>query len=150
MAHYQKPSYFRSRVVDRFTATLVRRFGLRRTGIEVLTVPGRRTGRPNSVPVFPLDHDGRTFLVCPRGESDWVKNLRVAGTATLERKGQRTAVSAIEVVDSRKPPILAAYLKRWGKLVGSYFGVGADATHDELAGIAPRHPIFAITPMEIA
>jgi hypothetical protein len=52
---------------------------------------------------------------------------------------------AIELPDAEKTPLLRAYLKRWKWEVGVFFGgVGADSTDEELAGIAPDHPIFRI------
>ena len=150
MAQYQKPPFILTRVANPVMMKLVRLFGLEKTGVEVLTVSGRTSGQPKSVPVNPLDFNGKTYLVCPRGESEWVRNLRAAGTATLEKKGKRSVVSATEVADTEKAPILKEYLRRWEKAAGSYFGLGADASLDQLANVASRHPVFEIAPMKIA
>jgi hypothetical protein len=41
--------------------------------------------------------------------------------------------------------ILRAYLTRWKAEVGVFFdGTGPDSTDDELAAIAPKHPIFEL------
>jgi hypothetical protein len=41
--------------------------------------------------------------------------------------------------------MLRAYLKRWKWEVGVFFGgVDADSTQEELARIAPDHPVFRI------
>ena len=150
MAHYQKPPFILTRIANPVTMKLVKLFGMDKTGVEVLTVSGRASGQPKSVPVNPLDFDGKRFLVCPRGVSEWVRNLRAAGTASLEKKGKRTVVLATEVADSEKAPILKEYLRRWEKAAGSYFGLGADASLDQLAAIASKHPVFEIAPMKIA
>jgi len=52
-----------------------------------------------------------------------------------------------EVTDREKAPILRAYLARWAWEVNQFFGgVGADAPEEQLARIAPDHPVFRITP----
>jgi F420H(2)-dependent quinone reductase len=55
---------------------IVQRLG----GTEVLIVPGRRTGRPRTVPLGrPFDDAGIRYLVAGGGETQWVRNLRAAG-----------------------------------------------------------------------
>jgi hypothetical protein len=76
----------------------------------------------------------------------WVKNLRAAGTGEL-RVGKRIdGFRAEELPDAEKVPILRAYLKRWKAEVGVFFdGVGADSSDDDVARIAPNHPVFRVT-----
>ncbi len=55
--------------------------------------------------------------------------------------------TAVELDDAAKPTVLRAYLKEWAWEVGAFFeGVGADSTEEQLAAIAPKHPIFRVTP----
>jgi len=84
--------------------------------------------------------------VAPRGETQWVRNLRASGEGRL-RKGRRMEqFTAAELPDQEKPPILRAYLKQWAWEVGAFFhGVGADAPDEDLRRIAPLHPIFRIS-----
>jgi len=74
-----------------------------------------------------------------------VKNVRVNPEARL-RVGRRTETfTAVELPDAEKDPMLRAYLKRWKWEVGVFFGgVDADSTQEELARIAPDHPVFRI------
>lgn len=56
--------------------------------VLMLTVPGRRTGRPRSTMVRYLDHDGG-YLVWGTGsgsptDPDWFRNLRRTGSAAVE------------------------------------------------------------------
>jgi hypothetical protein len=75
-----------------------------------------------------------------------VRNLRAAGSGRLRLGRRHEAFTAVELDDAAKPQVLRAYLKEWAWEVGKFFdGVGADASDDELAAIAPRHPIFRIT-----
>jgi hypothetical protein len=97
------------------------------------------------VPVNPLSLDGGRYLVAPRGTTHWVRNLRAAGEADLLLGGRREHVHAAEVADADKPPILRAYLRRWKWEVGRFFdGVGHDSPDDDVARIAPDHPVFRL------
>jgi deazaflavin-dependent oxidoreductase (nitroreductase family) len=123
------------------------RLGVSVAGSRVLEVRGRKSGEPRQTPVNLLTLDGTRYLVAPRGHTQWVRNLRVAGEAEL-RVGRRTeTVRATELADADKAPVLRAYLRAWAWEVGAFFdGVDADSSDEELAAIADRHPIFEITP----
>jgi len=55
-------------------------------------------------------------------------------------------LSAVEVDDEAKLPVLRAYLKRWKAEVGVFFeGVGPDSSEEELRRIAPNHPVFRLS-----
>jgi deazaflavin-dependent oxidoreductase (nitroreductase family) len=114
-------------------------------GSRVLTVVGRKSGEPRSVPVNLLTVDGVRYLVAPRGETQWVRNLRAAGQGTL-RVGRRVETFTFrELAQDEKPGILRAYLKRWKFEVGVFFdGVDAKASDEKLREIAPGYPIFEI------
>jgi deazaflavin-dependent oxidoreductase (nitroreductase family) len=115
-------------------------------GSRVLYVRGRKSGELRSTPVNLLTVDGTTYLVAPRGHTQWVRNLRVAGTGELH-VGRRVEVfTATELADEVKPAILRAYLKRWKFEVGVFFdGVDDKASDEELLRIAPGYPAFEIT-----
>lgn len=121
------------------------RMGLSVWGSRVLSVRGRKTGELRSVPVNLLVIDGVRYLVAPRGETQWVRNLRVAGEGQL-RVGRRVEdFEYRELVDDEKPAILRAYLKRWKFEVGVFFdGVDAKASDEKLREIAPGYPIFEV------
>ncbi len=71
------PSYLRPGALERIlgrTLVLLVRIGLVRGDFYVLEVRGRRSGRTISLPVDPLDLDGRRYLVCARGNANWVRN----------------------------------------------------------------------------
>ena len=105
--HYLRPSWLISRVVN----PLLMRLGV----VPTLRVRGRKTGRWRSVPVNVLELDGERFLVAPRGETDWVRNLRAAGSGQLQYGRRRIErFTAVEVPDAEKPRLIAAYLDRWG------------------------------------
>ena len=95
--------------------------------------------------VNPLPFDGAEYLVAPRGTTQWVRNLRVAGGGEL-RVGRRVdAFTFVEVPDTDKVPVLRAYLTLWKFEVGRFFdGVGPDATDSEISAIAVGYPVFRV------
>ena len=112
---YLKPPAFTRRVFN----PIAMKFGL--AGTKTLAVPRRRTGEIQHVPVITVEHGGARYLVSTRGESDWVRNLRAAGQAELSERGGTERIQAIEVPVAERPPIIAAYQDRAGKMVESYF-----------------------------
>ena len=143
-ARYLAPNWFTRRIFNPSVAGLTR-IGISVYGSRVLIVKGRTSGLPRTVPVNLLTYDGNRYLVAPRGTTQWVRNLRVAGEGQL-RLGRRTeSFTATEVADEDKVPILRHYLKKWAWEVGVFFdGVGAKASDDELRRIGPDHPIFLL------
>jgi deazaflavin-dependent oxidoreductase (nitroreductase family) len=141
---YVEPGWFTRHVFNPSVAFLTR-MGVSVWGSRELRVRGRTSGEWRTTPVNLLTVDGEQFLVAPRGLTQWVKNLRVAGTGEL-CVGRRTeSFRATEVVDDEKVPILRAYLKRWKAEVGVFFdGVSGDSADDELRRIAPDHPVFRV------
>jgi deazaflavin-dependent oxidoreductase (nitroreductase family) len=141
---YVEPGWFTRRVLNPAVAVATRA-GLSVWGSRVLRVRGRSSGEWRETPVNLLSYDGKHYLVAPRGVTQWVKNLRVAGQGEL-RLGRRTeSFRATEIDDADKVEILRAYLRRWKAEVGVFFdGVSSKSSEDELRRIAPNHPIFVI------
>jgi deazaflavin-dependent oxidoreductase (nitroreductase family) len=127
------------------TVAALTRLGISVWGSRVLYVRGRTSGEWRSTPVNVLSCKGNRYLVAPRGHTQWVRNLRVAGGGEL-RVGRRTErFTATELADDQKPDILRAYLKRWKLEVGVFFdGVGPDAPDAKLLEMAPGYPVFLI------
>jgi deazaflavin-dependent oxidoreductase (nitroreductase family) len=127
-------------------ANLLPKLGISVAGSRLLAVRGRKSGEWRTTMVNLMTAaDGQRYLVAPRGHTQWVRNLRVAGTGEL-RLGRRTeAFTGIEVADADKVPLLRLYLERWGWEVGRFFeGITKDSTDAELAEIAPGFPVFRI------
>lgn len=133
---------------DLFNITVGRlaKLGVSVYGSRVLYVKGRTSGQWRSVPVNPITLDGERYLVAPRGNTQWVRNLRAAGGEGELRLGRKTErFTATEIGDDAKPAILRAYLKRWKWEVGVFFeGVDAKAPEETLRQIAPGYPVFRI------
>jgi deazaflavin-dependent oxidoreductase (nitroreductase family) len=126
-------------------ATWLTMHGVSLLGSRILYVRGRRSGEPRTTLVNLLEYRGERYLVAPRGQTQWVRNLRAAGEGRLRLGRRMEPVSAIELADDDKPELLRAYLKRWRFEVGRFFqGVGPDAPADELRRIASLHPAFRL------
>ncbi|HEY1620123.1 MAG TPA: nitroreductase family deazaflavin-dependent oxidoreductase [Streptosporangiaceae bacterium] len=120
--------------------------GISVLGSRVLYVRGRKSGEWRTTPVNLLTHDGARYLVAPRGHTQWVRNMRVAGGGELHVGRRVEEFTATELADADKPEILRAYLRRWKMEVGVFFdGVGPDATDEQLIAITPGYPVFRIT-----
>ena len=141
---YLQPGWFTQHVFNHLIVGLTR-LGVSVRGSRELRVRGRKSGEWRKNPVNLLHHEGARYLVAPRGRTQWVRNLRAAGTGEL-RVGRRVeAFRGVEVADADKVGILRDYLRHWKMETGVFFdGVGPDATDDELAAIAPGHPVFRV------
>jgi deazaflavin-dependent oxidoreductase (nitroreductase family) len=140
---FQEPGWFTKHIFNPLVAWLSRR-GLSIAGSRVLEVQGRKSGEWRRTPVNPLEFEGNRYLVAPRGNTQWVRNIRVSGRGRLV--GRRTEeFGATEVPEADRPPLLRAYLAKWKWEVGAFFdGVGPDSSDEELLRIAPDHPAFKI------
>jgi len=87
-SNYQRPGWFTKHVFNPLVALLTR-LGVSLAGSRVLEVRGRKSGEWRPTPVNPLEHEGDRYLVAPRGETQWVRNIRVSGEGRLG-KGRRT------------------------------------------------------------
>ncbi len=144
MAKYQKPSFLTKHVFNPLLE-IAMKLGLSARGSRILSVKGRKTGKAYTTPVNPLSFDGRRYLVAPRGETGWVKNIRVSREGELRLGRKREAVRVEEVGDDVKEPILRAYLANWKAETSIFFGgVTDESPAEELRRIAPDHPVFRI------
>jgi len=142
--HYQQPGWFTKHVFNPIVAGLTRA-GISVAGSRVLEVRGRKTGEPRRTPVNLLRLNGIRYLVAPRGHTQWVRNARVDPNARLLAGWRGERIALAEIPDEQKVPILRAYLKKWKWEVGQFFaGVGPDSGEEELARIAPDHPVFRV------
>jgi deazaflavin-dependent oxidoreductase (nitroreductase family) len=148
-ARYVMPTTPMGRAMGRLSNGLVgglTRRGISLKGSRLLSVQGRKSGEWRSTPVNPLPYEGKTYLVSPRGQTQWVRNMRVSGGGKLQVGRRVESFSATELADAQKPPLLREYLRRWKFEVGMFFeGVGPDAPDARLLEIAPGYPVFEIT-----
>ncbi len=141
---YLAPGWFTRKVFNPVFRGLARH-GVSIRGAAELTVSGRTSGLPRRIVLNPLVLDGQEYLVAPRGNTEWVRNLRAAGQGSLRVGRKVRAFTATEVADTDKVPMLREYVRRWKAEVGQFFdGVDANSTDTELAAIAPGFPVFKV------
>jgi deazaflavin-dependent oxidoreductase (nitroreductase family) len=147
--HYAKPGLVTRKLMNPVVLVMMHA-GVSVWGSRTLEVRGRTSGEPRRTPVNLLEFEGREYLVSPRGEGQWVRNVRAdGGHLTLVLGRRRDPRIAEEVADGEKSPILRAYLRRWKMEVGVFFdGVTADSDEEDLRRIAPSHPVFLLSPAD--
>jgi deazaflavin-dependent oxidoreductase (nitroreductase family) len=145
-AHYQEPGRL-TRSIMNPAVQLLTRLGLSVWGSRILEVRGRKSGELRRTPVNLLEVDGSNYLVSPRGEGQWVRNVRANdGRLALLLGRHRDELVARELPDAEKSPIIRAYLRKWKMEVGVFFdGVTADSEEEDILRIAPDHPVFALS-----
>ncbi len=114
---------------------------------SLLTVRGRKSGQPHTVPVIPVEQNGHRFLVASFGVVQWVRNLRAAGTATLTHRRHAEEITAIELPAQQAAPVLKQYLSQVAT-AQPYFDATKDAPLEAFEREAARHPVFQVTPVE--
>jgi len=67
--------------------------------IQVLHVPGRRSGRPRATPVSPFGVGGREYVIAGLPDADWARNAAAAGHGRLARGRSSREVGLVEVTD---------------------------------------------------
>ena len=143
--HYRRPDWFSRRLlVPAFDALM--HLGVSVFGSRILEHRGRRSGRTYRTPVNLLRFDGGEYLVSPRGESEWVRNVRADGWKVVLALGRRRETrQAVEIPVADRAPVLRQYLRRWRFEVGMFFdGVDPDSSDEQFAAVAERHPVFLL------
>jgi deazaflavin-dependent oxidoreductase (nitroreductase family) len=124
--------------------------GLSRLGMNfgpvVLTVPGRKSGKPRSTPVTPMTVDGREYVVGGLPGSDWAANARAAGEGTLQRGRRTERVRLVEMSTEEARPLLRAYPVEVPTGVGFIKNAGlvTGPNPDEFEALAGRCPVFRL------
>ncbi len=144
MPKYIKPDWATKNVFNPAIA-LATKLGLSMRGSRLLAVRGRTSGEMRTTPVNPLPYEGGRYLVAPRGNTQWVRNIRESGEGELRLGRKREQIRVTELADGEKPDLLRAYLKLWSMETGKFFGgVTHESPEAEITRIAPDHPVFRI------
>ena len=109
-----------------------------RSLVLLLTVAGRKSGQPHTVPVAYVERDGDYYLAATAGgqptEPQWIRNLRATPTATIQ-VGRRQMPVSVEVLSG------AAREAAWHDFVTTY---PSFAPYEQKAG--RRIAIAKVTP----
>ncbi len=121
--------------------------GISLNGTTLITVPGRKTGRPQSTPITMVEFNGQRYVQSPFGSVNWVRNLRAAGKATLSWGRRRETVIATELTPEQAAPVIKSILLHAPKVIRDYFDVTPESSLEEFIRDAPNHPMFAVQPI---
>jgi deazaflavin-dependent oxidoreductase (nitroreductase family) len=120
--------------------------GISIAGTRALRVRGRKSGKQRAVVINLLTVDGVDYLVSPRGNTQWARNVRAAAVVEMGPRWHRQRARASEVGDAAKPDLLRRYLARWYWQVKDYVaGLTPDSTDEKFRAAAPTIPVFALT-----
>lgn len=115
-------------------------------GTRALRVRGRKTGKLRVVVVNLLHFDGMDYLVSPRGDTQWARNVRAAGVVEMGPRWRNERIRISEVDDAAKPELLQRYLARWYWQVKGYVaGLTPESSDEQLRAAAPLIPVFALS-----
>ncbi len=134
--------------------TMLLRIGVRMTifgPMMLLTVRGRKTGKPRTSPIDVHEFDGRRFLIATHGVGSWVHNLRATGEGVLSLGWSRQPFTAQEltpeaggpVIKDVLGPLLASQSVR-GTALRQNFSLTADASLNDFIDAARSHPVFEL------
>ncbi len=126
--------------------------GLQRLGVafgpmQLLTVPGRRTGVPRTFPIAVLPIDGHRYIVQAYPKAAWVANVRAAAEVTLTRGRRATAARLAELPVEERRPVLRKLVETSPPSVGKRFvttGLAEASTPDGVAAAADRIAVFRV------
>jgi deazaflavin-dependent oxidoreductase (nitroreductase family) len=128
---YRKSGFFNNRVLSPLTVAL--------RLAPSIQIRGRKSGKLYTMPVLPLDYQGKRYLVAPRGDTHWARNLRAAGTGELRGKGRTEHFTAVEIPTSERRPLVDAYLAQYGTKYGGFVAKEFAAMPNP-----EDHPVFLI------
>ena len=141
MARQYKYSLAR-RVINRFLIWMLK-VGFAPKSYYLLTVNGRITGNPHSVPVALVEDGANRWLVAPYGEVDWVKNARAAQRVRLSRGKTVEGFGLREMPTDPSKAVLKQYLKSY-PITKSYFNAQEDSELNEFEMDAKNKPVFEL------
>jgi deazaflavin-dependent oxidoreductase (nitroreductase family) len=120
------------------------RIGLAIGTQHILSIPGRKTGKPRSTPVSLLTVDGQRYIVTA-GETGWVKNARAAGWGTISRGRKRERVALVELPVAERAAILREFPRQVPHGVQFFeLVLGLPNDPEAFAAAAPRCPVFRL------
>ena len=129
--------------------------GIQRLGIpagpsQILTVPGRKSGKLRSTPMTPFTHDGRLYTVAGYPGADWAANARAAGSGTLTRGRRSQQVKIVELDPVQAGPVLRSFAVEVPVGVGfaKRSGLVREGTPDEFEALAGELAVFRFDPQD--
>ncbi|MBA2286985.1 MAG: nitroreductase family deazaflavin-dependent oxidoreductase [Ktedonobacteraceae bacterium] len=135
------------RVANVMTTTLLR-VGVKLVGtgkypMYLVTVRGRKSGQPRTIPLAIIERNGKRYVGSVYGIVDWVRNLRAAGEAILTRGRRSEMVNVRELPQGEAALVLREDVKGGNPFAHAY-GVTANSSLEEFERAVLSHPLFVL------
>src|SRR6476620_587723 len=126
----------------------MQRLGIRTGPAMILTVSGRKTGRPRSTPMTPFTYRGDMYTVAGYPGADWAANARSAGAGTLTRGRKSQEIRIVELNADESRPVLREFPRQVPVGVGfaKRSGLVREGTSDEFESLAGQLAVFRFEP----
>jgi deazaflavin-dependent oxidoreductase (nitroreductase family) len=131
------------RRIANWPVTRLLRLGVPILNTYLLTVEGRKTGQPHTIPVSLPEYNGERFLVGSRGETNWIKNVRAAGKATMSRGREYQVLPVTELDLDDAAPVLRAFTEQV-PFADRLLGRSKDDPIEEFRKTAQSFPVFRL------
>ncbi len=145
------------RINNAMTTSLLR-LGIKMWSFSLLTVRGRKSGKPIVTPIAIFVQEGKRYLIASYGVVNWVRNLRAAGgEATLTQRRHSEKIRAIELSKDTAALVLRAALRSGppgvpavifrvyrALLVLPYLDVTENSSLEEFEREVLTHPVFLV------
>lgn len=146
MAKTKKAPWFVN--LGNMMTTSLLRAGVKLNGVGnypmyLLTVRGRKSGQPRTVPLAIWEHNGQRYVGSVYGIVGWVRNLRAAQEAVLTRGRRSETIKVRELSQSDAALVLREDVRRGNPFARSY-GVTADSSLGEFEQAVLTHPVFLL------
>ncbi|HUF52570.1 MAG TPA: nitroreductase/quinone reductase family protein [Dehalococcoidia bacterium] len=141
MPQYNKPSGLVKKLNSALGWVFARGLGSKRW--VQIEHRGRKSGKTYKTAVNWTEVDGQRYLVAPRGETQWVRNVRADGGKAVLTHGKSQKVRLEEISVDQRAPIIKNYVGE-NKVVKGEFGLEPDDPIEKYEGIASEHPTFRI------
>jgi len=113
-------------------------------GPLVLTVIGRKSGKPRSTPITPMTVDGQRYVVGGFPGADWVRNAQANPNAVLTQGRSSRQVRMVEMSVDEARPLLRVFPVEvpTGVSFMKNAGLVTDGTPEEFEALAGRCAVF--------
>lgn len=117
----------------------------------LITITGRKSGLPRATPVALVELAGKRYVIGTFGETNWVRNLRIAGEAVVSVGGKAEEISTVELSKEAAAEFFAGVLGPFIRQIPLGLGrfmigtvLGARDVLDDPAGAAKHRPVFEV------
>ncbi len=145
------------RLNNAFTVSVVR-LGIPLGSFALLTVRGRKSGKPITTPLAVFSQGGNRYLIATYGVVNWVRNLRAAGgEATLTHGRRSEKIHTFELPSQAAAPVMRDALRSGPPgippaivhvyrsfFVLPYLNVTVNASLAECEREVLTHPVFLV------